>query len=84
MSAGMIALLSVGIGVLPMLLNLSASAFASFKGVRLDAGEAETCIVLGRDISSLLYTLFMCYWLMFLTLPVMVGGLVWAAIRAVQ
>ncbi len=84
MSAGMIALLSVGIGVLPMLLNLSASAFAFFKGGRLDAGEAETCIVLGRDISSLLYTLFMCYWLMFLTLPVMVGGLVWAAIRAVQ
>lgn len=75
-------MLSILIGVLPMLLNLLASAIASWKGVRLDAAEAETCIVLGVDISSLLYTLFMSYWFMFLTLPVMVGGLIWAGFRA--
>ncbi|MGB2246018.1 MAG: hypothetical protein ACPH3N_00030 [Alcanivorax sediminis] len=76
------ALTGVLLVAVPFGLSLLGSGIAALKGTRLDAGSAEPCLLLGVDISGLLYTLFMCYWLVLLTAPVAMGCLIWAAIKA--
>ncbi|RJG18562.1 hypothetical protein D4A39_08840 [Alcanivorax profundi] len=70
----------VVIGLAPLGLALLGSGIARLKGTRLDAAEAEPCFVAGVDISGVLYTLFMCHWLMIFTAPIGVGGVIWGAV----
>jgi hypothetical protein len=55
--------------IAPILCVLIASGIAYVTGSRLDEGNAHPSIILGVDIGSLLYFLFVSGWFMLLTIP---------------
>ena len=85
MTPGSLAVLSIIVGVFPLLVSMAAGGIAQIKGCRLDEGRAEPCYLCGRDISGLLYAMFMCAWLAMFTLGLMIIGLstagVWALLN---
>jgi hypothetical protein len=70
------------IGLGPILAALASAATTAALGCRVDEAAAQPCIVLGTDISNLLYTGFMMGWLFFLTLPLALVALVLWVIAA--
>lgn len=56
-----LALISIGVGVLPLLLSMLGVAAAKVTGGRVDASGAYHCRILGRDVGGIVYTLFMMY-----------------------
>ncbi|MZR63132.1 hypothetical protein [Alcanivorax sp. DP30] len=82
MSAAQWVWISVLLLAVPFGLSMLGMGIARLKGTRLDAAQADPCYVMGRDISELLYTLFMCYWLVLFTAPLAMGCLIWAGIKA--
>ena len=82
---GWLAILSIGVGVFPIVLSALASLTAKAMGGSVSASGADNCILLGRDIGSLIYTLFMSYMLAYFTVGLAVLGLIgsgiWAIIR---
>lgn len=48
---------------------MTASVIASACGARLDEGGPHTCIVLGKDIGGLLYSMGVMGWFGLLTFP---------------
>ena len=64
----------------PMISVIVAGLIAESNGCALNEGSINTCMVLGSDMGSTLYTLFVLGWLALATLPL--GGaafLVWLA-----
>lgn len=57
------------VAVAPLIPVLLASAIASATGTRLNEAQAQPCIVLGKDISGLLYSMFMMGWFGMFTFP---------------
>jgi hypothetical protein len=53
----------------PMIPVLLASAIASTCGCKVDEGSAHTCIVFGRDIGGMLYSMGVMGWFGLLTFP---------------
>ena len=54
---------------LPMVPVVVASVIASACGCKLDEGSAHTCIVLGKDIGGVLYSMGVMGWFSLLTVP---------------
>ena len=73
---------SVLLVAIPFGLSMVGMGVARLNGARLDAAQADPCYVMGKDISGVLYSLFMCYWLVLFTAPLAMGCLIWAAITA--
>ncbi|KMS51810.1 hypothetical protein V474_01875 [Novosphingobium barchaimii LL02] len=70
------------IGFGPILAALASAATTAALGCRVNEASAQQCIVLGTDISNLLYTGFMMGWLFFLTIPLALVALVLWVIAA--
>jgi hypothetical protein len=80
---GKLALISVTLGLVPLLLTAVASAIAALLGCTVDVGGARNCHFLGINFGPLIHTLFMAYWLVFLTAGLAVVGLVGSGIWAI-
>lgn len=85
LTPGSLALVSIVAGPLPLLLSAIASGIASILGGNVDASGSRNCTLLGIDIGPLLHSLFMTYWLVFLTAGLAFIGLfasgIWALFR---
>lgn len=55
--------------IAPLIPALLASGIAAATGTRLNEADAQPCIVLGRDISGMLYGMFMMGWFGMFTFP---------------
>jgi hypothetical protein len=66
-----------------MISVLIAVAIADLAGCPVDEGNVHPCVVLGRDIGSLLYDLFVTGWFFLLTIPtgLIAAGIHLAAIK---
>lgn len=61
----------------PLLSTLIAGAMASAHGCPLDEGSVHPCIVAGKDIGEMLYSMGVMGWLMLITLPTgLIAGVV--------
>jgi hypothetical protein len=67
--AGILVVIAL-IGFGPLLLSLSAGAFANLNGCTLHEGFANPCVFLGVDWGDTLYSLGVMGWGTLLTLPV--------------
>ncbi len=63
------------IGALPVLSVLLAGLIASINGCRLDEGSAHVCMVWGRDIGGVLYTMTVIGWLGLISGLLVIAGL---------
>jgi hypothetical protein len=85
MTPGSFALLSLGIGFLPLVVSALGAGLAKILGGRIDASGAQGCFFLGFDLNNLVYALFMSYWAVFLSGGLAMFGLIgsgiWAALR---
>lgn len=82
LTPGRLALLSLLIGVFPMILAFLGTALAKVSGGHVDASRVRDCFLFGFDLNNLVYTLFMCHWAVIFTggfavLGLMASGL-WA------
>lgn len=75
LTPGRLALLSILIGVFPMVLALLGVGLAKISGGHVDASESRGCFFLGFDLNNLVYTLFMCHWAVIFTGGFAVFGL---------
>lgn len=82
MTPGILAIVSLVVGVFPLLIAITATVIAKICGCRLDEGDAHPCVIFGRDRGEMLYTLFNFFWLMFFTMPLGGAGLIGAGIWA--
>ena len=82
LTPGRLALLSLLIGVFPLVLAFLGAGLAKILGGHVDAGGVRDCFFLGLDLNNLVYTLFMCHWGVIFTGGLAVFGLmasgVWA------
>lgn len=82
-SPGSLALISLAFGISPLLVASLAGFIASRIGGTLNAAGAENCIFMGRDIGSILYTMFMMHWLTIFTGGIAVFGLIGSGLWAI-
>lgn len=74
-----LAVISIVIGVLPLLIALLGSVMASLLGCEQNGGGISQCYFCGKDIGSLLYGMMMMHWLVIIT-----GGIaVWGVLASV-
>lgn len=74
-------LLSLIIGIFPMLVVIAASIIASLAGCN---PNERICIVLGLDIGPLIATMGVIGWFIFYTIPLALGGTLLSFIWAVK
>ena len=78
-------LISIIIGPTPLLVSAIASGIASLLGGKVDASGARNCSFYGKDFGPLLHSLFMAYWLVFITGGLAILGLlgsgIWVLLR---
>ena len=65
----MIYLVIAFIGVLPVLLAMLVGAIADWAKCELNEGSVGPCVIAGRDVGNVLYTMFVCGWFSLITLP---------------
>lgn len=70
----------IAIGLLPVGSVWWASSFAQAHGCTLHEGYANPCIVAGVDHGDRLYSAFVAGWLMLISLPLALLGLVLLAV----
>ena len=70
-------------GGLPMLSVLLASAIASYGNCTLNEGGANPCQIGSLEVGDTLANLFVAGWLIFVTLPIAMLGLMLAGIWAI-
>lgn len=84
LTPGRLALLSLFIGVFPLILAFLGAGLAKISGGHVDASGVKDCSVLGFDLNNLVYTLFMCHWAVIFTGGLAIFGLMasglWALI----
>jgi len=81
-----LAILSIVIGLLPIIPAIIAGIMASICGCEInDAGVTGECIVFGKDISSHLYSMYVTAWFGMISVPLATCGLfisgVWALFK---
>jgi hypothetical protein len=85
MTPGGLALLSLFVGVLPLIVAILGAGLAKILKGHVDARGARDCFLFGFDLNGLVYVLFMSYWGVFLTGGLAMFGLIgsgiWAALR---
>lgn len=78
--------ISMLIGVFPVIVSLLAGMIASASGCTLNEGSRHTCVVLGIDIGDALYAMGLALWFSVATMPIGVAGLIvsliWLVTRA--
>lgn len=79
-----LALLSVFIGLIPLLVSGFASMVAALLGGSISNQGARNCSLLGMDIGPPLYFLYKAYWFVFLTAGLGFVGLLVSAIWALM
>jgi len=57
------------LGVLPLLIALLAGAIANLAKCELDEGSVHPCVIAGKDVGNLLYTMGVGGWFTLMTLP---------------
>lgn len=57
------------IGLLPLLMALLAGAIANWAKCELSEASVGPCVIAGKDIGNLLYTMFVSGWFSLITLP---------------
>ena len=82
MTPGLLALLSLLIGVLPLMLAFLGAGLAKISGGHVDASGVRDCFLFGFDLNNLVYTLFMCHWAVIFTGGLAIFGLMASAIWA--
>lgn len=82
MTPGKLALLSLAIGIFPLGIAMLGAGLARISGGQVDARGASGCVLFGRDLNSLVYTLFMTHWLVMFTGGLAVFGLMGAGVLA--
>lgn len=70
------------IGVAPMLSVLISSSIASLSGCRVHEGGPTPCYVLGMDIGEPLAIMFVAGWLMLVSWPFLIAGLLGMLVEA--
>ena len=75
LTPGRLALLSLLIGVFPMILAFLGTALAKVSGGHVDASGVRDCFLFGLNLNNLVYTLFMCHWAVIFTGGLAVFGL---------
>ena len=60
--------------VLPLIVAATAAMIAKWAGCRLDEGSVHPCKVCGVEVGERLYSMFVNFWLVFITFPI--GGLI--------
>jgi hypothetical protein len=75
LTPGRLALLSLLIGVFPMILAFLGTALAKVSGGHVDASGVRDCFLFGFNLNNLVYTLFMCHWAVIFTGGLAVFGL---------
>lgn len=83
MTPGSLALLSLGVGILPLGVSALGAGLAKILGGRFDANGAKDCFFLGLDLNNFAYALFMSYWAVFLTGGLAAFGLIGSGIWAI-
>lgn len=78
-----LAVLSISIGVFPLLIALLASLIARACGCTLNEADPHACMLLGKDVGGLLYSMFVFGWFGMLTVPAGAIGLLASAVWAV-
>jgi hypothetical protein len=85
MNPGRLALYSLIIGPAPLLLPLSAKIICKLTGGTIDASQVQGCTFSGLNFNGLVHSLFVSYFLVFLTGGLAVFGLlgsgVWALVK---
>lgn len=85
LTPGTLALFSIVLGPAPLLITALASGMANILGCSVDASGARNCVFSGLDLGPLLHSLFMTYWLVFLTAGLAFFGLmgsgIWALVK---
>lgn len=80
-----LALLSILIGIFPLLISMLASSIAKALGCSLNEAGVSECKWRGIDLGPTLYTMFMFGWLAMFTMGFMffglIGSAVWALVR---
>lgn len=80
-----LALFSITFGIAPLALSMSGAILARLLGGSVDARGARDCVVVGVDLSSFVYALFMSYWLTIFTGGLaffgLIAGAVWALLN---
>jgi hypothetical protein len=79
-----LALISIAVAPTPLLLTILAISVASLLGCKVDASGAQNCFFLGKDVSRIINSLFMAYWLIIFTFGLSVIGLVASGIWALS
>lgn|SRR5690554_1068509 len=85
LTPGRLALLSLFVGVFPLLLAFIGTGIAKISGGHVDASGVKDCFLFGLNLNNLVYTLFMFHWAVIFTgglaaLGLMASG-IWALIR---
>ena len=57
------------VGVMPMLIAMLAGVIANLAKCELNEGSVNPCMIAGRDVGKLLYTMFVGGWFTFMTMP---------------
>lgn len=57
------------IGLLPILLAMLAGAIADWAKCELNEANVGPCVIAGRDVGNVLYTMFVCGWFSLITAP---------------
>ncbi|MGD8782901.1 MAG: hypothetical protein PVG75_00610 [Thioalkalispiraceae bacterium] len=80
-----LAILSIVIGIFPFCIMLLGIGWAKLMGCEVSAAGAKGCICCGRDVSKIVYSMFMFYWLTIITGGIAVfgvsGSVIWAFFR---
>lgn len=72
------------VGIIPLASGALAGMIADLNGCGLHEGFAQTCVVLGVDIGSLLYSMVVMSWLMLVSFFFLAGGLLGLAQEGVM
>lgn len=62
-------LVIVFVGLLPLLMAMLAGAVANWAKCELNEGSVGPCVIAGKDVGKLLYTMFVSGWFGLITLP---------------
>lgn len=76
MTPKILALLSVTIGIFPLLVMLLGLGLARILGCQVDEGRPHKCLFCGRDIGRFLYGTYVFAWLGLVTGPIGILGVI--------
>ncbi|MBU1310112.1 hypothetical protein MN202_05315 [Rheinheimera muenzenbergensis] len=77
-----LAVISIAIGISPLLIALLGALLAGLLGCEQEGGGISECYFCGKDVSDILYGMMMMHWLVIITGGITVWGLAASAVWA--